>query len=170
VSPTDEGRRTPDEAREQGVFSESFAEAWLGIAPAAELEEQRAPAGPPGPLAEPRPAGGDASQSYSGTGGRVDVRRQILEVEVVPELCLSFLNCMRIATGAFATDPATRKTRPARWREVDRDKLWKAGFSCPSGAIRFVTDTGYVVPRWEEAFLWQYDSHPAAGRRSPSGQ
>jgi len=86
-------------------------------------------------------------------------------VEVVPELCMNFLNCMRIATGAFATDRQTRRTKPARWQQVDVHKLWKAGWSCPSGAIRFVTDQGYVVPRWEEAFNWRTESHVAAGRR-----
>ncbi len=78
---------------------------------------------------------------------------------------MNFLNCMRIATGAFATDRQTRRTKPARWQQVDVHKLWKAGWSCPSGAIRFVTDQGYVVPRWEEAFNWRTESHVAAGRR-----
>jgi ferredoxin len=84
----------------------------------------------------------------------------------VPELCLSFLNCMRIATGAFVTDRLTRRTRASeRWQRVESSRLWRAAWSCPTGAIRFVTDRGYVNPRWEEASLWRTDSHPAAGRR-----
>jgi ferredoxin len=90
--------------------------------------------------------------------------RAIVEVEVVPDLCMQFLNCARIAKGAFRIDPTTRRTRPRNWRDVDPEALWKAGWSCPSGAIRFVTDQGYVVPRWEEAARWDSSRHPAAGR------
>lgn len=152
-------RQPPTAAeREQGVFSQSYEEAAATPASPVPLA-----AGEAGGAAPP-----DVSRAYSGTGGRLDAGRAILEVEVVPELCLSFLNCMRLATGAFATDPATRRTRPARWRQVAPERLWKAALSCPSGAIRFVTDRGYVVPRWEEAFLWSTDSHPAAGRRPPA--
>ena len=92
--------------------------------------------------------------------------REILEIEVVPELCLSFLNCMRIATGAFGTDRRTRRTSASeRWKQVDASKLWRAAWSCPTGAIRFTTNRGYVNPRWEEAARWSTDAHPAAGRR-----
>ncbi len=91
--------------------------------------------------------------------------RIIAEVEVVPELCMRFLNCARIAKGAFITDRATGKTRPRDgWKQADPEALWKAGWSCPSGAIRFVTERGYVVPRWEEAARWDSSRHPAAGR------
>jgi uncharacterized Fe-S cluster protein YjdI len=107
---------------------------------------------------------GRTSSAY--TGGAVSIgERVILDVEVTPELCMNFLNCMRIATGAFARDHQTGRTRPARWQQVEPAKLWKAGWSCPSGAIRFVTDRGYVVPRWEEAAQWRTEAHPAAGRR-----
>ena len=91
--------------------------------------------------------------------------RTILDVEVVPELCMNFLNCMRIATGGFARDRESRRTKPARWQQVDPTRLWRAAWSCPSGAIRFRTDEGYVNPRWEEAAHWRKDLHPAAGRR-----
>lgn len=91
--------------------------------------------------------------------------REVLAVEVVPELCMSFLNCMRIATGGFVRDKQTGKTRPNRWQKLPPEKLWQAGRSCPSGAIRLVTDQGYVVPRWEEAARWRSDAHPSAGRR-----
>ena len=105
----------------------------------------------------------------SGRSGMVAKDRTILEVEVVPELCMCFLNCMRIATGAFQRDRATGRTRPARWQQVDPAKLWRAAWSCPTGAIRFVTDEGYVNPRWEEAAHWRKDLHPAAGRRRATG-
>ncbi len=91
------------------------------------------------------------------------------DVEVVPELCANFRNCMRIAVGAFAHDSSTGKTRPARWQQVDPKQLWKAGWSCPTGAIRLHTDQGYVVPRWDEAVHWDTRRHPAAAwdRKSP---
>jgi uncharacterized Fe-S cluster protein YjdI len=95
-----------------------------------------------------------------------DLKRQggaIKDVEVVPELCMNFRNCVRIASGAFITNPKTGKTQPARWQQVDPDQLWKAGWSCPSGAIRFVTDEGYVVPRWDEVAHWESARHPGAG-------
>ena len=115
----------------------------------------------------PREARG--GREYSGPGAReLSGGRTILEVEVVPELCMNFLNCMRIATGAFGRDPETGRTRPTRWRGVEPAKLWKASWSCPSGAIRFVTERGYVNPRWEEAASWRTDGHPAAGRRRPT--
>ena len=99
------------------------------------------------------------------TGGVEPGERTILDIEVAPELCMNFLNCMRIATGGFGRDPETGKTRPTRWRQVESARLWRAGWSCPSGAIRFITDRGYVVPRWEEAVNWRTEQHPAAGRR-----
>lgn len=107
----------------------------------------------------------EASPGRPYAGAQVDTDRQIVEVEVVPELCMQFLNCMRIATGAFRTDPATRKTTSAHWRQIEPARLWKAAWSCPSGAIRFVTRDGYVAPRWEEASLWSSQRHPAAGIR-----
>ena len=112
------------------------------------------------------PAGHVSRLDHRGFEGAT-TDRQILSVEVQPELCMNFLNCMRIATGGFARDRQTRRTRPARWREVEPAKLWRAAWSCPSGAIRFVTDQGYVAPRWEEAAHWRTDSHPAAGRHRP---
>lgn len=120
------------------------------------------------PVAFDDPAG---RRAYSGAGVAADEGRTIRSVEVVPELCMNFLNCMRIATGAFATDRASGKTHPTeRWRSVDQAKLWRAGWSCPSGAIRFITDDGYVNPRWEEAARWNIERHPAAGlrREAPS--
>lgn len=104
---------------------------------------------------------------YAGEHLAATTERTILEVEVEPALCMRFMNCMRIATGGFSTDPATGKTRPSHWRRVPPAELWKAGWSCPSGAIRFVTDRGYLVPRWDEAAHWRTDSHPAVGRRRP---
>ncbi len=88
--------------------------------------------------------------------------RTIVEVEIVPELCMRFLNCARITRGAFAIDRATGKSYPRRWQQVDSKTLWKAGWSCPSGAIRFTTTEGYVVPRWEEAARWDSSRHAAA--------
>ncbi len=89
----------------------------------------------------------------------------VQSVEVVPELCMNFRNCVRIAPAAFVPDPRTGKTRPGAWAQVDPELLWKAGWSCPSGAIRFVTDEGYVVPRWDEVAHWDSERHPAAGAR-----
>ena len=111
------------------------------------------------------PAGHPAAPGHVGMPGATLVGRPIVEVVVVPELCLSFLNCMRIATGAFGRDRETGRTRPTRWEGVEPAKLWRAAWSCPSGAIRFVTEQGYVNPRWEEAAHWRSDSHPAAGHR-----
>jgi hypothetical protein len=91
---------------------------------------------------------------------------KIVDVEVVPELCLNFRNCLRIAKGAFIADPATGKTRPALWESVDPELLWQAAWSCPSGAIRVVTqESGYVVPRWNEVAAWDVNRHSAAGQR-----
>ncbi len=90
--------------------------------------------------------------------------RAVTGVEVVPELCMRFLNCSRITKGAFAIDRSTGKTYPRRWRDVDQATLWKAGWSCPSGAIRFIAGGVYVVPRWEEAARWDSARHPAASR------
>jgi ferredoxin len=87
---------------------------------------------------------------------------RILQVEVVPELCMNFRNCMRIATGAFVPDPQTGKTRPALWQRVDPTLVWRAAWSCPSGAIRLVTERGYLVPRWDEVAHWDSNRHPAA--------
>jgi ferredoxin len=92
-------------------------------------------------------------------------RPAIVDVEVAPEICMNFRNCLRMAPGAFVTDPATKKTRPALWQRVDPEALWNAGFSCPTGAIRFVTEQGYVVPRWQEAASWDTARHPGAARR-----
>jgi ferredoxin len=74
------------------------------------------------------------------------------------------MNCMRIARRAFAPGKDGGPTRPTNWREVDPALLWQAGRSCPSGAIRLVTDQGYVVPRWQETDAWSMDKHPAASR------
>ncbi len=90
--------------------------------------------------------------------------RTIVEVQVVAELCMRFLNCSRITKGAFALDRRTGKSYPRSWQQLDPQTLWKAGWSCPSGAIRFVTNQGYLVPRWEEAARWESSRHPAAGR------
>lgn len=111
------------------------------------------------------PAGHVPVADPAGFDGATWADRTVLEVEVVPELCMSFLNCMRIATGAFGRDRETRRTKPTRWQGVEPAKLWRSAWSCPSGAIRFVTDQGYVNPRWEEAAHWQTDAHPAAGQR-----
>ena len=94
----------------------------------------------------------------------------IKDVEVVPELCLNFRNCVRIARGAFMTDPKSGKTRAARWQQVDPELLWQAGWSCPSGAIRLVTDQGTIVPRWDEAAHWDVSRHPAAARQRDEPQ
>lgn len=88
----------------------------------------------------------------------------IREVIVEPELCMNFRNCLRIAKGAFIGDPKTGKTRPGLWQRVEPEALWKAAWSCPSGAIRFVTDRGYLVPRWDEAAAWDVNRHPAAAQ------
>jgi ferredoxin len=113
----------------------------------------------------------DEPGPYSGAGMAADAGRSIVAVEVEPELCMSFLNCMRIATGAFSTDRGTRRTRPSdRWKSVDPSKIWRAAWSCPTGAIRFVTDKGYVSPRWEEAARWSTRTHPAAGLRREADQ
>ncbi len=93
----------------------------------------------------------------------------IKDVQVVPELCMNFRNCVRIAQGAFVTDPKTGKTRAALWERVDPDLLWRAGWSCPSGAIRFLTEEGYVVPRWDEIAHWESDRHRAAALERPNG-
>jgi len=96
----------------------------------------------------------------------IDTRgRTVVDVEIVPELCMRFLNCARITRGAFALNRATGKSYPRRWQQVDPQTLWRAGWSCPTGAIRFVTGDGYVVPRWEEAARWDTSRHPAAGLR-----
>jgi ferredoxin len=90
----------------------------------------------------------------------------IVDVQIVPELCMNFRNCLRIAAGGFVTDPATGKTRVALWQRVAPEELWKAAWSCPSGAIRLVTqEHGYVVPRWDEIAHWDIERHPAAGRK-----
>jgi ferredoxin len=92
---------------------------------------------------------------------------RITGVEVVPELCMNFRNCVRIAPGAFITDPQTGKTRAALWERATPDQLWAAGWSCPSGAIRVLTDDGYVVPRWDEIAHWESDRHRAAALERP---
>jgi len=90
----------------------------------------------------------------------------LVDVQLVPELCMNFRNCVRIATGAFVPDPATGKTRVALWQRVAPEELWKAAWSCPSGAIRLVTqEHGYVVPRWDEIAHWDTNRHPAAARK-----
>lgn len=89
---------------------------------------------------------------------------EILDVIVEPQICMRFMNCLRIAKPAFRLDKDSGKSSAPRWREVDPEKLWEAGRSCPSGAIRFLTDQGYVVPRWQETGSWDLTKHPAAGR------
>jgi ferredoxin len=91
----------------------------------------------------------------------------IVDVEVVPELCMNFRNCVRIARGAFVTDPQTGKTRAALWQKVDPEQVWRAGWSCPSGAIRVKTAEGYVVPRWDEIAHWESERHRAAALPRP---
>ena len=52
-------------------------------------------------------------------------------------------------------------------QRVAAEDLWKAAWSCPSGAIRLVTqEHGYVVPRWNEIAHWDTNRHPAAGRKN----
>ena len=89
---------------------------------------------------------------------------QILDVVVEPEICCRFMNCLRIARKAFRLDKVTGKSSAPGWRDVDPALLWQAGRSCPSGAIRIVTDQGYVVPRWQETDAWSMAKHPAAAR------
>jgi len=89
---------------------------------------------------------------------------KILEVIVEPELCMRFMNCMRIARRAFKLNKETGKSSAPGWQDVDPALLWQAGRSCPSGAIRLLTDQGYVVPRWQETDSWSMDKHPAASR------
>jgi len=102
-----------------------------------------------------------------------DALPAILEVQVEPELCARFLNCVRTAKGAFRVDRATGKSMATpSAAETPAEQLWKAGKSCPSGAIRFVTAAGYVMPRWYEAAGWDMTKHPAAGlsrRKPPAG-
>jgi ferredoxin len=89
---------------------------------------------------------------------------RIVDVVVEPEVCMRFMNCLRIARKGFKLDRVTGKSSAPGWRDVDPDELWEAGRSCPSGAIRIITDRGYVVPRWQEASAWDTRKHPAAGR------
>ena len=88
----------------------------------------------------------------------------ITDVVVEPELCMRFMNCMRFARRAFKVGKNGGPTTPTKWREVDPALLWQAGRSCPSGAIRLVTEQGYVAPRWQETDNWSMDKHPAAAR------
>lgn len=88
----------------------------------------------------------------------------VVDVVVEPDLCMRFMNCMRIARRAFRAGKDGGKTSAAEWRAVDPALLWQAGRSCPSGAIRIVTDQGSVKPRWQETDGWSMDKHPAAGR------
>ena len=101
--------------------------------------------------------------------GSSDAEPTITDVEVVPELCVNFRNCIRMAPGAFIPDPKRNVTRPALWQRVEPAKLWAAARSCPSGAIRFVTERGTVVPRWQEAAGWDTTKHPAAARPREGG-
>jgi ferredoxin len=89
---------------------------------------------------------------------------EITDVIVEPELCMRFMNCMRIARRAFKLSKETGKSSAPGWRDVDPALLWQAGRSCPSGAIRLVTEDGYVAPRWQETDNWSMDKHPAASR------
>jgi len=77
---------------------------------------------------------------------------------------MRFMNCMRIARRAFKLNKETGKSSAPGWQDVDPALLWQAGRSCPSGAIRLLTDQGYVVPRWQETDSWSMDKHPAASR------
>jgi ferredoxin len=89
---------------------------------------------------------------------------QIVDVVVEPDLCMRFMNCMRIARRAFKPDKDSGKSTAPGWRDVDPALLWQAGRSCPSGAIRIVTERGSVKPRWQETDAWSMDKHPAASR------
>jgi ferredoxin len=89
---------------------------------------------------------------------------RIVDVVVEPDICCRFMNCVRIAGRAFRMSKDTGKSSPARWQDVDPALLWQASRSCPTGAIRIVTDDGYVVPRWQETDGWSMDKHPAAAR------
>ena len=89
---------------------------------------------------------------------------RIVDVIVEPEICMRFMNCLRIASRAFKLDKVSGKSSAPGWQNADPERLWEAGRSCPSGAIRIVTDQGYVIPRWEETERWALDKHPAAGR------
>ena len=89
---------------------------------------------------------------------------KILDVIIEPDLCMRFMNCMRIARRAFAPDRDGGPSHPTNWQSVDPALLWQAGRSCPSGAIRLVTEDGYVAPRWQETDAWSMDKHPAAAR------
>ncbi|HLQ33456.1 MAG TPA: hypothetical protein VK457_12280 [Chloroflexota bacterium] len=89
---------------------------------------------------------------------------KILDVEVVPDICCRFMNCLRIGRKAFKLDKNTGKSSAPGWREVPPALLWQAGRSCPTGAIRILTEDGYVVPRWQETDGWSMDKHPAAAR------
>ena len=89
---------------------------------------------------------------------------EIVDVLVDPELCMRFMNCLRIARKAFKLRQDNGRSSAPGWRDVDPALLWQAGRSCPSGAIRIVTDEGAVKPRWQETDGWSMDKHPAAGR------
>jgi ferredoxin len=89
---------------------------------------------------------------------------EILDVEVAPDICCRFMNCLRIARKAFRLDKQTGRSSAPGWREVDPALLWQAARSCPTGAIRLMTAEGYVVPRWQETDAWSMDRHPAAAR------
>ena len=88
----------------------------------------------------------------------------IVDVIVEPDLCMRFMNCVRIASKAFKLRKDIGRSSAPGWRDVDPALLWQAGRSCPSGAIRIVTEEGHVTPRWQETDGWKMDRHPAAGR------
>jgi hypothetical protein len=58
----------------------------------------------------------------------------------------------------------------ARWQQVDPERLWEAGWSCPSGAIRLMPDQGTIGPRWDEAAHWDGSRHPAAAHQRDEPQ
>jgi len=89
---------------------------------------------------------------------------EIVDVVVDETVCMRFMNCVRIAKRAFKLNPKTGKSSAPGWRNVDAELLWQAGRSCPSGAIRFKTDQGHIIPRWQETERWSLAKHPAAGR------
>lgn len=88
----------------------------------------------------------------------------IVDVVVEPDLCMRFMNCLRIARKAFKLRQDNGRSSAPGWRDVDPTLLWQAGRSCPSGAIRILTEEGYVTPRWQETDAWSMDKHPAAAR------
>ncbi len=97
-------------------------------------------------------------------GARESDDPTIVDVVVNPDICCRFMNCLRMGGRAFQLDKASGKSSAPRWRDVDPKLLWEASRSCPTGAIRIVTEDGSVTPRWQETDAWTMDKHPAAGR------